>query len=86
VIRLRLTLAAMAALLGGEPFARVHRSALVNTERVQEIVRGQKGASVSLLGGERIRVSRAGYRRLMASVGERVAAEGGRDGDFAETR
>ena len=60
--RLRHTLGGLAATLDPDRFIRVHRSTIVNTEHVSEIVRHGSGEQVLLLAsGQRLAVSRS-YR------------------------
>jgi two-component system LytT family response regulator len=62
---LRSTLAEMAARLEPEGFARIHRSRLVNWDRVQELtLEGEQASEVVLRTGERLAASQ-GYLKLL---------------------
>ena len=51
-------------------FVRVHRSALVNLERVREVEEGRWGDAVAVLrDGTRVRVSRTRREALMSALG-----------------
>ena len=56
----------------GEPldphkFIRIHRSVIVNVEHIQEIIReGQTEGSVVLTNGQRLKMSKAGWQKLLA--------------------
>lgn len=55
-------------------FVRVHRSALVNLDYLQEIHReGVREGTVTLASGTSIRISKAGRQRLRAFVEDRIA-------------
>ena len=65
------TIAALEAALDRNRFVRIHRSFLVNLERIARIEPFAKDSKVAILaGGERLAVSRAGYARLMEAMGE----------------
>jgi two-component system LytT family response regulator len=49
-------------------FVRVHRSSIVNLERIARIVRCAKDSAVTLADGTRLAMSRAGYARLLAAM------------------
>jgi two-component system LytT family response regulator len=54
--------------LDGKKFIRIHRSAIVNIERVREIHReGRSEGWVLLTSGDRVRMSSAGWQRLLAA-------------------
>ncbi len=64
------TIASLEACLDPERFVRVHRSYLVNLERVAKIEPYGKDSRLAILtDGTRIPVSRAGYARLQALLG-----------------
>lgn len=53
--------------LDPEKFVRVHRSVIVNVARVREIFReGPTEGSVVLITGQRLKMSKSGWRRLLA--------------------
>jgi two-component system LytT family response regulator len=59
------TLADLASQLDPERFVRIHRSYVVNLERVGRIdLLGKESRVVTLAGGKQLPVSRAGYARL----------------------
>ena len=59
------------AMLDANRFVRIHRSAIVNIERITRIEPLSKDSRVAILaGGARLPVSRAGYARLMAAMGD----------------
>jgi two-component system LytT family response regulator len=61
---------ALEASLDGSRFVRIHRSAIVNIERIARIEPFAKDSRVAILtGGARLPVSRAGYARLMDVMG-----------------
>ncbi|HXM93594.1 MAG TPA: LytTR family DNA-binding domain-containing protein [Candidatus Dormibacteraeota bacterium] len=48
-------------------FVRIHRSTIVNVDRVREILReGRSEGSVILASGRRLRMSKVGWQRLLA--------------------
>jgi two-component system, LytTR family, response regulator len=54
--------------LDPEKFVRIHRSVIVNVDRVQEILReGRNEGSVVLDNGQRLRMSKAGWQNLLAA-------------------
>lgn len=63
---LRETIKQLAETLNPEKFVRIHRSIIVNVEKVQEIFReGRSEGSVSLTNGQRLKMSRAGWQQLL---------------------
>lgn len=69
------TIAALEAALDRNRFVRIHRSYVVNLERIARIEPLAKDSKVAVLaGGERLPVSRAGYARLMEAMGEAPGA------------
>lgn len=59
------------SMLDANRFVRIHRSAIVNIERIARIEPFAKDSRIAILtGGERLPVSRAGYARLMAAMGD----------------
>lgn len=64
------TLQALEATLGGERFLRIHRSVVVNLDRVRELHREPDGSGYLVLGGGvRLRVSRGRWERLVQALG-----------------
>lgn len=64
---LRATIKHLANTLDPQKFVRIHRSVIVNVEQVREIYReGQNEGSVTLLNGQRLRMSRIGWQNLLA--------------------
>ncbi|MGA2538545.1 MAG: LytTR family DNA-binding domain-containing protein [Terracidiphilus sp.] len=64
---MRETIKQLAETLDPEKFVRIHRSIIVNVERVQEIFReGRSEGSVSLTNGQRLKMSKAGWQQLLA--------------------
>jgi two-component system LytT family response regulator len=64
-------MAAMEAALDPARFVRIHRSAIVNLERVARIEPYGKESRVAILAdGARLPVSRAGYARLLEAMGD----------------
>lgn len=58
-------------LLDPSRFVRIHRSAIVNLERVERIEPYGKDSRIAILtGGVRLPVSRAGYSRLLEAMGD----------------
>jgi two-component system LytT family response regulator len=58
------TLAELAARLDPRRFARVHRSTLVNVERIREVLPEGRDFSVVLRDGTRLALARGRHRRL----------------------
>jgi two-component system LytT family response regulator len=64
-------IAAVEAALDPAKFVRIHRSAIVNLERVARIEPYGKESRVAILAdGSRLPVSRAGYARLLEAMGD----------------
>jgi two-component system LytT family response regulator len=64
---LRLTIKHLAGTLDPQRFVRIHRSVIVNVDQVREIVRdGQSEGSVTLLNGQRLKMSKIGWQNLLA--------------------
>jgi two-component system LytT family response regulator len=64
---LRDTIKHLADMLDPQRFVRIHRSIIVNVDHVGEIFReGQNEGSVVLENGQRLRMSKAGWRGLLA--------------------
>ena len=69
----RAALAELAERLDPARFIRVHRSTIVNLERVAKIEPYAKDSRVAVLSdGTQLPVSRAGYDRLKALLGEKL--------------
>ncbi len=67
------TLASLEACLDPSRFIRIHRSSIVNLERVAKIEPyGRESRLAILTDGTRLPVSRSGYARLQALLGERA--------------
>ncbi|HUA63573.1 MAG TPA: LytTR family DNA-binding domain-containing protein [Verrucomicrobiae bacterium] len=65
------TISAVEGLLDPSRFVRVHRSAIVNLERITRIEPYARDSRIAILAdGARLPVSRAGYARLMEAMGE----------------
>ena len=65
-LMLRETIKQLTETLDPEKFVRIHRSIIVNVDRVQEISReGRSEGSVSLANGQRLKMSRAGWQQLL---------------------
>jgi two-component system, LytTR family, response regulator len=65
-LMMRETIKQLAETLDPEKFVRIHRSVIVNVERVQEIFReGRSEGSVSLTNGQRLKMSKAGWQQLL---------------------
>lgn len=63
---LRETIKQLADTLDPEKFVRIHRSVIVNTEQIQEILReGRTEGSVCLINGQRLKMSKAGWQQLL---------------------
>jgi two-component system LytT family response regulator len=66
------TISSLEAALDPQRFVRIHRSIIVNIERVAKIEPYAKDSRVAVLGdGTQLQVSRAGYDRLKTLLGER---------------
>jgi len=66
---LRETIKQLAETLDPERFVRIHRSIIVNVDRVQEIFReGRSEGSVSLINGQRLKMSKAGWQQLLIAT------------------
>jgi two-component system LytT family response regulator len=64
-------ISALESILDPSRFVRVHRSTIVNLERIARIEPYAKDSRVAILAdGTRLAVSRAGYARLMEAMGE----------------
>jgi two-component system, LytTR family, response regulator len=65
------SIASLEALLDPARFVRIHRSVIVNLERVTRVEPYGKESRIAILsGGERLPVSRAGYARLLEAMGD----------------
>lgn len=65
---LRETMKELAQTLDPKRFVRVHRSAIVNVEKVREILReGRSEGMVVMSGGQRLKMSKAGWQALLAA-------------------
>lgn len=65
------TISALEALLDRNRFVRIHRSAIVNLERIARIEPYAKDSRVAILTtGAQLPVSRTGYARLMEAMGD----------------
>ena len=66
-LMLRETIKQLASSLDPHKFIRIHRSVIVNVEHIQEIIReGQSEGSVVLTNGQRLKMSKAGWQKLLA--------------------
>ncbi len=66
-LMLRETIKQLASSLDPHKFIRIHRSVIVNVEHIQEIIReGQTEGSVVLTNGQRLKMSKAGWQKLLA--------------------
>ena len=64
---LRETIKQLSETLAPGKFVRIHRSVIVNVDQVSEILReGQSEGSVVLKGGQRLRMSKAGWQGLVS--------------------
>ena len=64
-------IASLETLLDPARFVRIHRSAIVNLERVERIEPYGKDSRIAILtGGARLPVSRSGYSRLLEAMGD----------------
>jgi two-component system LytT family response regulator len=67
-------IASLEAILDPARFVRIHRSAIVNLERVERIEPYGKDSRIAILsGGARLPVSRSGYSRLLEAMGDSPA-------------
>jgi two-component system LytT family response regulator len=67
-LMLRKTIKHLADMLDPHKFLRIHRSIIVNTDQVREVLReGRSEASVILMNGQRLKMSKAGWRELLAA-------------------
>ena len=67
-LMLRETIKQLAVTLDPQKFVRVHRSTIVNVDRVGEILReGRSEGWVILTNGQRLKMSRAGWQSLLAA-------------------
>ena len=67
------TISSLEALLDPRQFVRIHRSYLINLERLVKMEPYSKDSRVAVLSdGKQLPVSRAGYQRLAALLGEGV--------------
>jgi two-component system LytT family response regulator len=65
---LRETMKELAQTLDPKRFVRIHRSAIVNVEKVKEILRdGRSEGMVMMSGGQRLKMSKAGWQALLAA-------------------
>jgi two-component system LytT family response regulator len=72
----QLPIAKLEAILDPALFVRIHRSAIVNLERVARIEPwGKESRLVILTDGARLPVSRSGYTRLLEAMGDSTAAD-----------
>ena len=68
---LRQTMSGLLARLDPAQFRRIHRSAIVNLERVARIEPYGKESRIAILhDGTRLPVSRTGYARLLEAMGD----------------
>jgi two-component system LytT family response regulator len=67
---LRESLAEMLERLGGGRFARIHRSAIVNLDRVRATRRVREGLEIELVDGTRVPVSRRRARQLISRLSD----------------
>jgi two-component system LytT family response regulator len=57
----------LAATLNPRKFVRIHRSVIINVDHLQEIIReGQSEGSVTLKNGQRLKMSKTGWQKLIA--------------------
>jgi len=67
-LMLRETMKELAQTLDPKRFVRIHRSAIVNVEKVREILRdGRSEGMVVMSGGQRLKMSKAGWQALLAA-------------------
>jgi two-component system LytT family response regulator len=65
---LRQTMKDLAQTLDPKQFVRIHRSAIVNVEKVREILReGRSEGMVAMASGQRLKMSKAGWEALLAA-------------------
>ena len=70
-LMLREAIKQLASMLDPRKFVRIHRSIIVNVERVREILReGRSEGAVILHSGQRLKMSRSGWQALIASTGK----------------
>jgi two-component system, LytTR family, response regulator len=68
---LRETIKQLACMLDPRKFVRIHRSVIVNIDRVREIFReGRSEGAVVLHSGQRLKMSRKGWETLIAASGK----------------
>ena len=66
-LMLRESIKQLAQTLDPKRFVRIHRSVIVNVDKVREIFReGRSEGSVTLIDGQRLRMSKAGWQNLLA--------------------
>jgi two-component system LytT family response regulator len=66
-LMLRESIKQLAQTLDPKRFVRIHRSVIVNVDKVREIFReGRSEGSVTLVNGQRLRMSKAGWQNLLA--------------------
>jgi two-component system LytT family response regulator len=66
------TISSLEAALDPQRFVRIHRSILVNLERVSKIELYAKDSRIAVLtDGKQVPVSRTGYEKLRALLGEK---------------
>jgi two-component system, LytTR family, response regulator len=65
---LRETIKQLACMLDPRKFVRIHRSTIVNIERVREIFReGRSEGAIVLQSGQRLKMSKKGWQTLIAA-------------------
>jgi two-component system, LytTR family, response regulator len=70
-LMLRETIKQLALMLDPRKFVRIHRSVIVNIERVREILReGRSEGAVVLHSGQRLKMSRKGWQTLVTASGK----------------
>lgn len=66
-LMLRESIKQLAQTLDPKRFVRIHRSVIVNVDKVREIFReGRSEGSVTLVNGQRLRMSKAGWQNLLS--------------------
>jgi two-component system LytT family response regulator len=66
-LMLRESIKQLAQTLDPKRFVRIHRSVIVNVDKVREIFReGRSEGSVTLINGQRLRMSKTGWQNLLA--------------------